>query len=91
MHLNDFGSGNGDSVEGYPEQTGRWHKTRGESCATVQRDLDRLERWSGRNLSEEMCEVLHVRRNNPRHQLRASQLGRGTVEKDLGGSWWTPG
>lgn len=87
MHLNDFGSGNGDSVGGYPEQIGRWHKTRGESCATTQRDLDRLEGWSGRNLSKEMCEALHLRRNNTRHQdvLRASQLGRGTVEKDLRG------
>lgn len=92
MHLNYFGNSNGDSVGGYPQQACRWHKTGGsgstpKGCAAIQRDLNRLERRSGRNLNKEMCAVLLLRRNNPRHQdmLGASQLESGTVEKDLGG------
>ncbi|KAK4830942.1 hypothetical protein QYF61_014401 [Mycteria americana] len=49
----------------------------------IQRNLDRLEKWANRNLMKfkEKCKVLHLDRNNPRHQdmLEVTQL-----EKQLG-------
>jgi len=60
-----------------------------EGHASIQRDLDRLEKWANRNLmkfNNERCEVLHLGRNNARHQymLRATQLGSILAEKELG-------
>lgn len=50
-----------------------------EGLNTIQRDHNRMEKWSDRNLLkfyECKCEVLHMERNNPRHQcmLGATQL-----------------
>ena len=42
-------------------------------CAAIQRDLDRLESWVGRNLmkfSRGKCRVLHLGRDNPTQQHR---------------------
>lgn len=42
-----------------------------EGCAGIQEDLNRLENWAEENLSnfsEGKCKVLHLSRNNPRHQ-----------------------
>ena len=62
-----------------------------EGCATIQKDLDRFESWSGRNLmgfNKSNCRVLHLARNNYIHQyrLRDDLLERSSVEKDLGGN-----
>ncbi|GAB0208171.1 mitochondrial enolase superfamily member 1 [Grus japonensis] len=60
-----------------------------EGCAAIQRDLDRLENWMERNLMKlhkGKCRVLHLGRNNPKHQYRlgVDLLGSSSAEKDLG-------
>jgi len=60
-----------------------------EGHAASQRDLSRLAKRAERNLmkfNKEKCKVLHLQRNNPRHQdmLGAAQLGSSSAEKALG-------
>ncbi|KAK4830060.1 hypothetical protein QYF61_008398 [Mycteria americana] len=60
-----------------------------EGHAAIQRDLDRLEKWSNRNLmnfNKEKFKVLHQGRNNSRHQymLGATQLKSSLAENDSG-------
>ncbi|KAK4810876.1 hypothetical protein QYF61_013284 [Mycteria americana] len=61
-----------------------------ESCAAIQRDLNRLEKWLQFNKGK--CKVQHLGRNNSMHQymLGATQLESSFAENDLG-AWWTPG
>jgi len=59
------------------------------SCAAIQRDLDRLEKWPDRNLMKSnkgKCKDLHLGRNNPIHQHMpgADHLESSFAEKDLG-------
>jgi len=61
-----------------------------EGCATIQRDLDRLESWAQRNLmkfNRGRCRVLHLGRNNLMHQYRlgVDGLESSCAEIDLGG------
>jgi len=49
-----------------------------EGHAIIQRDLDRLEKWTDRNLIKiikEKCKALNLDRNNPRYQDRL-EVGR---------------
>ncbi|GAB0182112.1 cAMP-dependent protein kinase inhibitor alpha [Grus japonensis] len=60
-----------------------------EGHAAIQRDLDRLEKWANRKVmkfTKEKCEILHLRRNNPKQQyvLEANHLESSFAEKDLG-------
>ncbi|GAB0185994.1 mitochondrial enolase superfamily member 1 [Grus japonensis] len=60
-----------------------------EGCTASQGDLDRLESWAKRNqmkFNKGKCSVLHLGRNNPKHQYRlgADLLGSSAAEKDLG-------
>ncbi|KAJ7415311.1 rna-directed dna polymerase from mobile element jockey-like [Pitangus sulphuratus] len=60
-----------------------------EGCASLQRDLNRLERWTEKNLmkfNKDKCRVLQLGRNDPKHQYRLGDdlLQNSSVEKDLG-------
>ncbi|KAJ7406398.1 hypothetical protein BTVI_65648 [Pitangus sulphuratus] len=60
-----------------------------ESCAIIQKDLGRLERWAEKNclkLNKDKCRVLHMGKNKPMQQYRleADLLESSSVEKGLG-------
>ncbi|GAB0186776.1 mitochondrial enolase superfamily member 1 [Grus japonensis] len=60
-----------------------------EGCTAIQPDPDRLEIWTEWNrmkFNKSKCRVLHLQRNNPKHQYRlgVDLLGSRSAEKDLG-------
>ncbi|GAB0182220.1 mitochondrial enolase superfamily member 1 [Grus japonensis] len=59
-----------------------------EGRTSIQRDLNRLEKWADRNLmkfNNEKCKILHLKRTKSMHlyMLGASQLESSFEEKDL--------
>ncbi|KAJ7424371.1 rna-directed dna polymerase from mobile element jockey-like [Pitangus sulphuratus] len=58
-----------------------------ECCAALQKDFDWLERWAENllKINKGKCRVLHLGRNNPKHQYRlgADLLESSSAEKDL--------
>lgn len=58
---------------------------RPDACAAVQRDADKLENCTDKNLLKK-CQILHLGRNKPSHQdkLGPAQLESSLAERDLG-------
>jgi len=72
IFINSLDNGIGHSLSKFADDTklGRVTDTP-DGCAAIQRDLDRLENSAERNLikfNKEKCKILHLGRNNPRHQ-----------------------
>uniref|UniRef100_A0A8C3H5J2 Protocadherin-16 n=1 Tax=Chrysemys picta bellii TaxID=8478 RepID=A0A8C3H5J2_CHRPI len=62
-----------------------------ENRVIIQKDLDKLEKWSEVNrmkFNKDKCKVLHLGRNNQFHTYRMGRdcLGRSMAERDLGGA-----
>ncbi|GAB0184040.1 mitochondrial enolase superfamily member 1 [Grus japonensis] len=90
IFINDLGKGTECTLTKFADDTklGGVANTP-EGCTAIQRDLDRLESCVERNLvkfSKGKCRVLHLGRNNPKHQYRlgVDLLGSSAAEKDLG-------
>lgn len=59
-----------------------------EGCTAIQKALDRLERWAGRNLVKTnmmKCKILHMVRNNCQHKdiVGAILLERCSAERGV--------
>lgn len=59
-----------------------------DSCATIQRDINRLEKRACRNLMKfdnGKCQVLHLGKNSPMHQYMLGLTGKQLNKKGPGG------
>lgn len=92
--FNIFMNGLGDGAECNLSKAADGTKLRGVAntpggCAALQRDLDWLEEWDDRNVTEftKKCKVLPLGRNKSRHQdmLGAPKVECCLTETDLGG------
>ncbi|GAB0179095.1 mitochondrial enolase superfamily member 1 [Grus japonensis] len=89
MFINDLDKGTECTLSKFAndKNLGRMADTP-ECCAAIQGDLDRLENWAKKNhmkFNKGKCRVLHLGKNNPKHQYRleVDLLGSSTAEKDL--------
>ena len=92
LFLNDLGDGTECTLSKFADNTnlGGVADTP-EGCAAIQWDLGRLEGRTKRNLmkfSKGKCRVLHLGRNNPKHQYR---LGGDLLESSSAESPGSPG
>lgn len=62
-----------------------------EWCAAIQKDLNRVEKWTDRNMKfiKRKCQVLQLGKDNPIHQnrLEVERLQSNSAEKALGVLW----
>ncbi|PKU48882.1 reverse hypothetical protein [Limosa lapponica baueri] len=87
--INDLDEGTECNLSKFADTKQRGVADTPEGCATIQRDLDRLESWAVRNLmkfKKGRSRVLHLRRNYPMHQYRlgVDLLESSSAERELG-------
>lgn len=77
-------SANLQAIKNWKVQSIQW-------CAAIQKDLNRVEKWTDRNMKfiKRKCQVLQLGKDNPIHQnrLEVERLQSNSAEKALGVLW----